>query len=57
MEEIKVRVVEEYRGNVNPERKYCLVDVGTGKAVAWNLKRKEIVSCADAFHLTIVEQK
>lgn len=55
MEEIKVRVVEEYRGNVNPERRYCLVDAETGKVIAWNLKKKEIPSCIDAFHLTLVK--
>lgn len=55
MEELKVKILEEYRGNVNPERKYHLVDVSNGREAVGNLKKEEIKPIIDLFHLTLVE--
>lgn len=56
MKELKVRILEEYRGHVNPDRKYHLVDIETGKEPVGNLKKEEISNCINYFHLTLVEE-
>ena len=55
MEELKVRILEEYRGNINPERKYHLVDISNGREAVGNLKKEEIKPIIDLFHLTLIE--
>lgn len=56
MKELKVRILKEYRGNVDPHRKYHLVDIETGKIAVGNLKKEEIEHYINLFHLTLVEQ-
>ena len=41
MEKINVKVLEEYRGHMDPERKYHLVDIETGREPIGNLKKEE----------------
>jgi hypothetical protein len=55
MEKINVKVLEEYRGHMDPERKYHLVDIETGREPIGNLKKEEIENYANIFHLTLVE--
>ena len=55
MKEIKVRIIEEYRGHVNPKRKYHLVDIETGKEIIKNLKEEDIGHYIKAFHLTLIK--
>ncbi len=55
MKELKVRILEEYRDHINPERKYHLVDVETGREIIGNLKEEEIENYINAFHLTLTE--
>lgn len=55
MKEVKVRILEEYRGHVNPDRKYHLVDIATGREPIGNLKKEEIEHYINAFRLTLVE--
>ena len=50
MKELKVRILEESRGHSNPERKYHLVDIKTGKEPISNLKKEEIENYINAFH-------
>ena len=45
MEKINVKVLEEYRGHMDPERKYHLVDIETGREPIGNLKRRNRKLC------------
>lgn len=55
MKEIKVKVLEDYQGHMNPDRKYHLVDIENDKRLVGNLKKEEIEQCVNNFHLTLVE--
>ena len=55
MKELNARILEEYRGNVDPDRKYHLVDMETGRIAVGNLKKEEIEHYINLFHLTLVE--
>ncbi len=54
MKEIKVRILEEYRDHVNPERKYHLEDVESGREIIGNLKKEDIEKYVTAFRLTLL---
>lgn len=55
MKDIKVKILEEYRGHVNPKRKYHLVDIETRKEIIKNLKKEDIDHYIDAFNLTLIK--
>lgn len=56
MKKINVKILEEYRGHMNPDRKYHLVDVETGRELVGNLKKEDIKNYVNSFHLTLVEK-
>lgn len=55
MKELKVRLVEEYRGNVNPERKYHLYDIKKQSECVQNLTKEEVEPIIKKFKLTLVK--
>ena len=57
MEEIKVEILEEYRGNINPDRKFHLVNIETGKEPVSNLTEQEIEHYVNLFHFTLIERE
>ncbi|MEZ3463553.1 MAG: hypothetical protein K1W23_15655 [Lachnospiraceae bacterium] len=55
MKRINVTVLEEYRGHIDPDRKYHLADIETGRELIGNLRKGDIENYVKSFHLTLVE--
>lgn len=55
--EIRVKLIKEYRGNINPNRMYHLYDIDNQKECISNLLFEEIESKLKIFKLTLVKQR
>lgn len=53
-EKLKVKLIEEDRGHVNPERKYHFFDIDSGKYPVSNMIKEEVEHFASLFNLEII---